>query len=445
MPSRPHTINPRSLSSLLLLALVALLPWQGALRWPTHSVTIVKLVGAVVFVLVLLATLLRDRPLRLTAPIVCAVLLCSGLTLSLIAGGLSGVSTVETLRYWTLTLFMFLAVQLLDTRAALLRALRVLGCSAIVGAVWASVQFLDGSVARASGPISDPNDFAYFLAAMLPFVLYLYMSERGRRWLWGVGMLFMALGIVGSSSRGAFVALGVTAVWAVATRRVSPVAIVGALVGVALLVIVALGVASAKTSQNLQVRENGLSESVSLREVYWSAALRMTAAHPILGIGPGQFEALSEAYVRNTPKREQEIAVNNTYLSMLSEGGSVGALLFVIFLAAILHQILLVTGRGETRGGASASDRHNGASASHPRAREQWLRNAFLASFVIAVSGGVFFSAQLSTPLWLLAAFSSALAFGRAGERSSAAYARAPRATPGARPRGGAGAPAPGW
>jgi putative inorganic carbon (hco3(-)) transporter len=425
MPSvRPidlRPLNPRSLSSLLLLALIALLPWQGALRWPTHSVTVVKLVGAVLFVSVLLATLVRDRPLRLTAPIVCAGLLCTGLTLSLIAGGLSGASTVETLRYWTLTLFMFLAVQLLDTRAALLRALRVLACSAIVGAVWASVQFLDGSVARASGPISDPNDFAYFLAAMLPFVVYLFMSERRRRWLWGTGMLLMALGILGSSSRGAFVALGITATWAVLTRRVSPAVIVAALATVALLATSALAISTAQTAQNLRARESSLSENVSLREVYWSAALRMTAAHPILGIGPGQFEPLSEAYVRNTPKREQEIAVNNTYLSMLSEGGGVGALLFVVFLAAILRQILL-TARGSPR-----------------------LRSALLASFLIAVSGGVFFSAQLSTPLWLLAAFSSALAFVRAGERSSAACARDLPRAPDAHPPEGAGAPAPGW
>jgi putative inorganic carbon (HCO3(-)) transporter len=440
--SRADSINPRSLSSLLLLALIALLPWQGALRFPTHSVTVVKLVGAVLFVAVLLATLLLDRPLRLTAPIACAVLLCTALTLSLIASGLSAVSTVETLRYWTLTLFLFLVVQLLDTNAAFLRALRVLACSAIVGAVWATVQFLDGSVARASGPISDPNDFAYFLAAMLPFVLYLFMSEPSRRWLWGAGAGFMALGILGSSSRGAFVALGVTALWALSTRRVSPIVVVGSLSAVALLAVGALAISTAKTSQNLHVRENGLSESVSLREVYWSAALRMTANHPILGIGPGQFEALSEDYVRNTPKREQEIAVNSTYLGVLSEGGTVSLLLFIAFLAAILRQILMVTRReGSSRPRAPGRP----GTPVHPRAPANWLRSAFLASFVVAVSGGVFFSAQLSTPLWLLAAFSSALAFARAGESSSAVYAKDPPAVRGGGLAPGAQAPAPGW
>lgn len=407
-----------------VLVLIAILPWQGALRFPTHSVTIVKLVGGLLFVSVALATLLRDRRLRFTPVMGWAGLLCTVATLSSIADGLSGPSITETLRYWTLTLFLFLVVQLIDSREAFLRALRVLAISAIVGAIWASVQFLDGSVARASGPISDPNDFAYLLAAVLPLVAYLFMSEPRRRLLWGIGLASLALGILGSSSRGAFVALALTALWAILTRRVSAGVVVGALATVALIVVLALGISTAKTSQNLQVRENGLSSSVGLRRSYWSAALRMSANHPLLGIGPGRFEALSPGYVRDTPKLEHEIAVNSTYLGVLSEDGAIALLLFLGLLVATWRQILAATAGGGARG--------------DPRAPENWLRSAFLASFLIALAGGIFFSAQLSTPLWFIAAFASALAFLPAGELSSAAFATA-RATA----RGGRGAEGP--
>ncbi len=319
-----------------VLVLIAILPWQGALRFPTHSVTIVKLVGGLLFVSVALATLLRDRRLRFTPAMGWAGLLCTVVTLSSIASGLSGPSITETLRYWTLTLFLFLVVQLIDSREAFLRALRVLAISAIVGAIWASVQFLDGSVARASGPISDPNDFAYLLAAVLPLVAYLFMIEPRRRWLWGIGLASLALGILSSSSRGAFVALALIALWAILTRRVSAGVVVSAFATVALIVVLALGISTAKSTQNLQVRENGLSSSVSLRKVYWSAALRMSANHPLLGIGPGRFEALSPGYVRDTPKLEHEIAVNNTYLGVLSEDGAIALLLFLGFLVSHL-------------------------------------------------------------------------------------------------------------
>jgi putative inorganic carbon (hco3(-)) transporter len=429
-----------------MLVLIAILPWQGALRFPTHSVTIVKLVGALLFVSVALATLLRDRPLRFTPVMGWAGLLCTLVTLSLLASGLSGASLTETLRYWTLTLFLFLLVQLIDSREAFLRALRVLAISAIVGAIWASVQFLDGSVARASGPISDPNDFAYFLAAVLPFVAYLFMTEPRRRWLWGAGLGCLALGILGSSSRGAFVALALTALWAILTRRVSGVVVVGALTAVTLVVVLALGLSSAKTSQNLQVRENGLSSSVSLRKVYWSAALRMSANHPLLGIGPGRFEAVSSGYVRDTPKLEHEIAVNSTYLGVLSEDGAIALLLFLGFLVATWRQILTATAGRGARGdpaGIALAGAGEGAGGD-PRAPENWLRSAFLASFLIALAGGVFFSAQLSIPLWLIAAFASALALLPAGEPSSTASATARTAARGGRGAEGPGALAPG-
>jgi len=403
-----------------MLVLIAILPWQGALRFPTHSVTIVKLVGALLFLSVLLATLIHDRPLRLTPPLGWAALLCTAATLSLIAGGLSTVSISETLRYWTLTLFLFLVMQRIDSRDAFLRALRVLSISAIVGAAWATVQFLDGSVARASGPISDPNDFAYFLAAVLPFVAYLFMSEPRRRWLWGTGLACLALGILGSSSRGAFLALAVTAAWAIFTRRVAPGVLASGLAVIALVAVLALGLSSAQTAQNLQVRQNGLSSSVNLRQVYWSAALRMSANHLLLGIGPGRFEALSPGYVRNTPKLEHEVAVNNTYLGVLSEDGMIALFIFFGFLLATGRQIFLATAYPGARG--------------DPRAAGDWLRSAFLASFIVALVGGIFFSAQLSTPLWFIAAFASALALLPADERSSVAYATAPsapRAVPG--------------
>src|ERR1700686_2400022 len=399
-------------SELLMLALIAILPWQGALRFPTHSITIVKLVGALLFLSLLLATLLHDRRLRFTPPIGWAALLCTVATLSLIAGGLSAVSLSETLRYWTLTLFLFLIVQMIDNRDTFLRALRVLCASAMVGAIWATVQFLDGSVARASGPISDPNDFAYFLAAVLPFLAYLYSASRGWRWLWGPGLACLALGILGSSSRGAFVALALTGLWAILTRRVSSRVVAGALAVVALMAVLALGLSSARTSQNLKVRQNGLSSSVSLRQVYWSAALRMSANHPLLGIGPGRFEALSPGYVRDTPKLEHEVAVNDTYLGVLSEDGAIALLVFLGFLAASGRQIFIATAHAGARG--------------DPRAPGNWLRSAFLASFVVALTGGIFFSAQLSTPLWLIAAFASALALLPADERSSVACAADP-------------------
>jgi putative inorganic carbon (hco3(-)) transporter len=412
--------------NLFVLVMIALLPWQGALRFPTHSLTIVKLVGALLFLSVLFATLVKDRRLRFTPTIGWAVLTCTAVTLSLLANGPSGESTTEALRYWSLALFLFLVVQLIDTRESLLRAIRVLALSAIVGAVWATVQFLDGSVARASGPISDPNDFGYFLAAVLPLVVYLFLTEPRRRWLWGAGLASLVLGILGSSSRGAFVALAVTALWALCTGRIPLRAVLGAVAIAALLAVLALDVSSSQTAHNLQIRQNSLTRNVSLREIYWSAAWRMSLEHPLFGIGPGRFEEVSPAYLRNTPVREREVAVNDTYLAMLSETGVLATLAFLGFLVATWRQILLAT-----RGGAPAERseraraRPGETSAPLPL---RLLRGTLLASFLIAVVGGIFFSSQLSTPFWLIAALACAIA-SQAGE-STRGQPREPAAAP---------------
>ena len=375
-------------AELLVLVLIAILPWQGALRYPTENLTIVKLVGGLLLISVLISILITDRPLRVTPVLWAAVLLSTAVTLSLCTSGLSSLGITETLRYWTLTLFIFMIAQLIDTREAFMRALRVLAISAIVGAVWATVQFLGGSVQRASGPITDPNDFAYFQAAVLPLVAYLFMVEPRRRWLWGAGLLCLALGILGASSRGAFVALAVTAGWAITARRVSPGVVVGAALAVGLSAFLVLGISSATTSQNLQVRQHSLSASVQFRKSYWSAAERIAADHPLFGGGPASFQVVGPAYVRDVPQQEMHIAVNNTYLTMLSENGAIATIAFLLFLALIWLQISPSLPRA----------------AGRRWARAMWLRTAFQAAFLIALVGGIFFSAELSTPFWLIAA-----------------------------------------
>lgn len=382
---------------LFVLVLIALLPWQGALHYPTYNFTVVKIVGILLLISVLLSTLMTDRRLRLTPVLGAALLLCTAVTISLFVNGLTALSASETLRYWSLTLFAFLIVQLIDSRAAFMRAIRVLALSAMIGAAWASVQFLSGSVLRASGPLSDPNEFAYFLAAILPFVAYLFMVERNRRWLWGFGLLCLALGILGSSSRGAFVALGVTAAWAILTRRIAPHIVALAAGTAALAAILALAVSTSTTSQNLQIRANGLSASVDERKAYWSAAERIALDYPLFGVGPAEFRTVGPRYIRGAPVLEELPAVNNSYLSMLAENGGIATLAFALFLALTWLQSLYATRPPPGRWS--------------PRAPQMWLRSAFQAAFLVALVGGIFFSAQLNTPFWFIAAFASALSF----------------------------------
>jgi O-antigen ligase len=64
------------------------------------------------------------------------------------------------------------------------------------------------------------------------------------------------------------------------------------------------------------------------RAVLWTAALRMVAAHPVLGIGPDNFR-LSYADYAKLPDIDRRMHSNNMYVETLAGSGLAGALVFV--------------------------------------------------------------------------------------------------------------------
>ena len=56
---------------------------------------------------------------------------------------------------------------LIDDRKTLMRVIRVLVAASALAAIYGLVQFLSGAAERASGPIPDPNDFAYMMVAVV--------------------------------------------------------------------------------------------------------------------------------------------------------------------------------------------------------------------------------------------------------------------------------------
>lgn len=73
----------------------------------------------------------------------------------------------------------------------------------------------------------------------------------------------------------------------------------------------------------------------------WMAqtAVNMFRAHPIIGIGPGNYGFLYNSYrPKNTPIKDFIERAHNAYLQLLGETGLVGLLLFTAFLSLILFE-----------------------------------------------------------------------------------------------------------
>jgi O-antigen ligase len=380
----------------VLLILVAALPWEDALAYPSESITVVKLLGVLLFAAWLLRALASGRPLLLPGTLFPTVLLGAAVYLSLLVSPDPSAGLLDALRYALYIVFFFLVVQLTETKEDVDRIVRVFVLSATLASVWALYQFIVLGMDRAGGPISDPNDFAFVVACVLPLAAYLISIEPHRRVLWTTCFILLAAAVLGTLSRGALVGLTALAVWGVATRRLPLGGVVLGFAAVLSFVALAFALWAPLLQDRLAGKGRVADANVASRQALWMGAIRMAADRPLLGVGPGRFGVESRRYVRNSPLDIDKPVVHNSYLHVLAETGLIGFVAFLAFLGS--------TWRLLVRGQKIATREHD------DDARR--LTTAMQAAMVVAVTSAIFLSAQLTTPFWLLGALATVVAGG---------------------------------
>jgi putative inorganic carbon (HCO3(-)) transporter len=197
----------------LVLVLVAALPWEDALAFPTETVTVVKLLGLLLFAAWLVRALARNERLHLPRTLAPVAILGLAVGLSYLLSPEPGTGVTKLLRYALFIVFFFLVIQLTEDRPQVIRIVRVISLSATLAAGWALYQFVfDPTTERAGGPIGDPNDFAYFIACVLPLVGYLIARDHGAaRIAWATGFVLLAGTLLATLSRGALVGVAALA------------------------------------------------------------------------------------------------------------------------------------------------------------------------------------------------------------------------------------------
>ena len=394
----------------LLLALVAGLPWESKLDYPSATVTVLAFIRVALPALFLLRTLVhRDRLIlpRLLAPLAVFLLLTM---LSLMVSPDPSEGIVKTLRYLIFGTSLFVAIQMLDERRTLLRAIRVLAISAAGASIYALVGFLGNRLTRAAGPIADPNDFGDLIGAVIPLTLFLFVEDRKWRVLWGLVLAALLAATLGSLSRGALVGLAGLLVWGILTRRVSAVALLGAATLIATILVMAFAFFGSVVKERVSGRERITSSSAAARIVFWEAAASMTADHPLLGVGPERFDAEREKYLHGTPialesristnSQEREIvrSVHNSYLEIAAENGVPAALAFLLFLLSIWGSLRTFL--------SEQADRFDD--------QGRRLAAALQGMLIMAALSGFFVSGELEASFWLAAALTGALTAGQA-------------------------------
>ena len=182
--------------------------------------------------------------------------------------------------------------------------------------------------ARSTATFADPNLFAAYLVVSLPIILF--RDNSLGPFTRSVLAISVVLALVTSGSRGAIAGVVVgflsLTLLTFGTGVVKRVLVYGASAA-AFVAFVAWSTGMGLPSiSGLSRLEWAISQNTSDPRIgLWSKAWDAWLEHPLLGIGPGQFEALRGGTL-----------VHNTYLSLLAESGLLGALAFVAFLAGSL-------------------------------------------------------------------------------------------------------------
>lgn len=377
-----------------LLLLVASMPWEDLLAYPTKTVTVVKVVGALLFASWVLQVLVAGRPLRTSPSLVAAYLFFFLATISLAASPDPGVGVAKILRYCLWLMFLFLMLQLIDTIPDVLRLIRVYVASATAAAGYALFDFVFHDSPRASGPITQPNVFAFILLVAVVFAGYLAFNALRGRLLWAAGFVVILAAIMATLSRAALVGLAALFLWGLFSGRLRFTRLVSAVAAVGLVAVVAFALIPSLLDERLEEKHNIAGKNSAARLAYWSAAERMALDHPVLGVGPDRFGDETETYLRDNPVPIERPVAHNAYLEILAENGLFAAAAFLAILALAWRDLQIIRHAARLQGLPDLLT----------------LATAVQGALVAVIVAGTFGSEQTSPPYWLLAGIAAILA-----------------------------------
>jgi len=376
---------------LVLMAMIAALPWEAMLHYPTATLSTVKLFGIALVGAYALRAVSQGTKIRTSPVIGLAIVFAFLVGLSLVASPEPSAGLEKAFRYAFFVLFLFLVAQLVSDRETGKRLLQVYVASAALASLIGLMAFLSGAEARASGPIEDPNDFGYLMATAFPFAIYLYREDRRLRLLWGIGLVLLLAATAATLSRGAAVGLGALLLWGLLTGRVGAKAMVGAAAAAFLAALLALTLWSPLISDRLEEKERIADKNVESREAFWSAATQMWMSSPVLGVGPDRFGVEAPEYVRSNPIALQDPVVHNAYLEILAENGPIALALFLAMMGAAWSLLTQAEREARRRGDPEALR----------------IAAAIKGSLLVAAVSAIFLSEQVTVPIWLACALAA--------------------------------------
>ncbi len=190
-------------------------------------------------------------------------------------------------------------------------------------------------------------DFSMLAVICVPLLCYFLLTERGaghgilRRKIVvslskiasGLLVCFFVYLVATNDVRAAITCLPILGLaWYVISNRKKAMA----LVGVPVLVVCVFLIPYLNLSGRFAYGDQGANAFTSNRLKLWYYAVDAYRAHPVFGVGPGQFQGYLTHYNATQHTRLTVNHPHNHLLALLSEQGSLGAILFVVLIGMTL-------------------------------------------------------------------------------------------------------------
>ena len=183
------------------------------------------------------------------------------------------------------------------------------------------------------GVFSNPNDFAINIAINFPLCLafFFWTKKILAKVIWGGTLLFLMYGVIATYSRSGLIAMIICffiCVWEFGVRGKRPQVVAAAIfvmmLGVGVAVTTPRYMARVKTLvAGGDVEDSGDHGSLGARQELLMESIRVSFQHPIFGVGPGNFQAVTKSWH----------VTHNTYTELSSEAGlpALGLFLAILF------------------------------------------------------------------------------------------------------------------
>lgn len=234
----------------------------------------------------------------------------------------------------------------------------------------------DGRMRLPLGMLNNPNDLAQVLLLGMPFLVFMMIRKNGfpfQRVFAGMCLLPLFVVLFKTGSRGGLLTLAVISLLSFARASLaSKVKLAGALAVIAAICLPLI-------PQNIRDRyrtvytkdtvsdESQAQESSEERYQLLVTSLQLTFRHPLLGVGPGEFEVASMETAKASQSYVHWRETHNAYTQISSEDGLPAAFFYIAALVYCFKELGAVR---KFHRGAPASP----ADASSPNSASQNLR-----------------------------------------------------------------------